>query len=152
MKRSGMKKEDRKLGGKGKNRRDIIKIFKCFLGVQQKHTFSKYTLKEAKENRGFHKSAALRHIRVEEANRKRRLLLWEGGKKNKQRKSKRHRKGWKGGGDREEERTPCYHGVQRKTSCLQPIHQLPATKFCLSHSLFSSSPLPPPSAFFVYLS
>lgn len=28
----------------------------------------------------------------------------------------------------------CYHGVQRKTSCLQPIHQLPATKFCVSQS------------------
>lgn len=35
----------------------------------------------------------------------------------------------------------CYHGVQRKTSCLQPIHQLPATKFCVSHSVFSSPPL-----------
>lgn len=31
----------------------------------------------------------------------------------------------------------CYHGVQRKRSCLQPIHQMPATKFCLSHSLLS---------------
>lgn len=37
----------------------------------------------------------------------------------------------------------CYHGVQRKKSRLQPIYQLPATKLCLSNSLFSSTPPTP---------
>lgn len=41
--------------------------------------------------------------------------------------------------DREEGRMACYHGVQSKTSFSQPIHQLPATKFCLPHSAFSSA-------------
>lgn len=47
------------------------------------------------------------------------------------------------GGNGRERVMACYHGVQRKKSCLQPIYQLPATKLCLSNSLFSSTPPPP---------
>lgn len=46
--------------------------------------------------------------------------------------------------EREEESAARYHRVQRKTSCSQHIHQLPAAEFCLADSLFSSPPLSPP--------
>lgn len=100
-------------------------------------------IQKAKENAGFHKSAAVSRLRAEVARRKREISSLEEGGKNKY----RQRNGREGGRDREEERMACYHGVQSKKSCLQPIHQLPATKFCLSNSLFSSPPLSPPSAF-----
>lgn len=99
--------------------------FKWLLWAQQQDTLSKH-----KQNTGFCKSGAQPHHRAEEANGKdvhrmrRRKTQTERG---------------------EEEGTPCYHGVQRKTICLRPIHHLLVTKIHPSRSHFSSLPLPSPS-------
>lgn len=127
-----------------------------FIWVQQKDTFRKIHINKGRENTGFHKSAALMHHRAVEANRREKknthTPCLKRRKKNKHRKArKRQKNGWEREIDRKEERTACYHGDQRKTSCLQPIHQLPATTFCLSHSLFSSLLLSSASLYLSYV-
>lgn len=124
------------------------------------HVFNKFTFKKSEEKRaGFHKSAAAIRLSVEVAQREQESATeQEEGEGKKGGIEYRQRNPKDGGSDSGGENGTLSPSPERRKSYLQPIHQHPATKFCLPGSLFSPTlspqtlPTIPDASFSQYLS